>query len=168
MSGRPPIVIDRRTTLELTAEGERCLASRGNEVSAKLRGVLTLFRGVVTLGEVLDQAGSTRTWMENCIIELLEAALIRVVSPSQQAANGAVARAKIELLRQLQSSGSFEATLLADELLHARTLRELAELSRDIAKRLRESDGDAVAEPFWNEAKRILVRWRDGGDAARG
>jgi hypothetical protein len=78
----------------------------------------------------------------------------------------ALARAKIELLRRLESSGSFEATLLADELLQARTLRELAERARTIAHRLRDSDGESVAEPFWSEAKQILIRVRDGGDAA--
>jgi hypothetical protein len=168
MSGRPPIVIGRGTPLALTPEGERCLASRANEIPAKLRGVLTLFRGVVTLGEVLDQAGSTRTWMEKCVVELLEAELIRIANATTQSTPYAVAHAKIELLRRLQSSGSFEATLLADDLLDARTLRELAERSRIIAMRLRESDGDAIADPFWDQAKRILIHWRDGGHAARG
>jgi hypothetical protein len=164
MSGRPPIVIDRRTLLELTAAGETALGGAASDVPAQVRGVLRLFRGLVTLGKVLDQAGSTRAWMEKCIVELLEARLIRIAPPRP---GDAVARAKIELLRRLEASGSFEATLLADDLLHARTLRELAERARVISFRLRESDGDSVADPFWIEAKQILIRWRDG-DASRG
>ena len=168
MSGRPPIVIDRRTLLELTPEGERALLSRGNEVSTKVRGVLSMFDNVVSLGAVLDEAGSTRSWMQRCVVQLLEEGLVRVAAPVQACPAAAVARAKIELLRRLEASGSFEASLLADDLLHARTLRELAERARAIALRLRESDGDSVAEPFWNEAKAILLHWRDGGHATRG
>jgi hypothetical protein len=169
MSGRPPIVLDRRTLLELTPEGERALVSRGNEVGTKVRSVLALFDRPVTLGAVLDEAGSTRNWMQQCIVRLLEDGLIRIATPDAQPCPAlAVARAKIELLRRLEASGSFEASLLADELLGARTLRELAERSRAIALRLRESDGDSVADPFWNEAKAILLRSRDGGHATRG
>ena len=163
MSGRQPIVIDRRTQLELTPEGESALQSRGNEVSTKVRGVLSLFHGVVTLGAILEEAGSTRTWMQRCVIQLLESGLVRVaMGTAPQCPALAVARAKIELLRRLQASGSFEASLLADDLLDARSLRELAERARMITLRLRESDGESVAEPFWNEAKEILLRWRDG------
>jgi hypothetical protein len=72
-----------------------------------------------------------------------------------------VARAKIELLRRLEMSGSAEATLLADELLDARSLHELAARARDISLRLAESDGRKLAETFWEQAKGILVRWRD-------
>ncbi len=90
------------------------------------------------------------------------------MSERQLPAAHAVARAKIELLQRLESTGSFEAKLLADELLGARTLRDLAERARDIASQLRVSDGNAVADPFWNEAKQVLIRWRDGGDATRG
>lgn len=77
----------------------------------------------------------------------------------------ALSRAKIELLRRLQASGSFEASLLSDDLLDCATLRDLAERARLIAHQLRETEGPAVAEPFWSEAKEILLRWRDGHHA---
>ena len=80
----------------------------------------------------------------------------------------AVARAKIELLRRLEASGSFEAVLVADDLLHARTLKELAERAHTITQHLRACEGDDIADSFWGEAKQILMRWRDGGhDAGR-
>jgi hypothetical protein len=78
-----------------------------------------------------------------------------------------VAGAKIQLLQRLEASGSSEAMLLADELLDARTLRELAERARDIAQRLQDADGRKVAETFWETAKAILLRWRDRPTAGR-
>jgi hypothetical protein len=72
-----------------------------------------------------------------------------------------LAGAKIQLLQSLEASGSSEATLMADELLDARTLHELAARARDISLRLRESDGRKLAETFWSQAKEILTRWRD-------
>jgi hypothetical protein len=78
-----------------------------------------------------------------------------------------VAGAKIQLLKRLEASGSSEAMLLADELLDARTLRQLAERARDIAVRLQQADGQGVAEAFWEHAKSILVRWRDLSTAGR-
>ena len=72
-----------------------------------------------------------------------------------------VASAKIELLKRLEASGSTEATLLADELLDARTLHELAARARAITFSLAQSDGRKVSETFWEHAKRILLRWRD-------
>ena len=80
----------------------------------------------------------------------------------------ALSRAKIELLRALQARGSFEASLLSDDLLDCGTLRDLAERARVIALQLRDTEGTSVADPFWNEAKAILLRWRDGGHATRG
>ena len=70
--------------------------------------------------------------------------------------------AKIQLLEWLEKSGSCEAIFLADELLEARTLRELAERVHGIAMRLQEVDGHRIADPFWAGAKEILLRWRDG------
>ena len=78
-----------------------------------------------------------------------------------------VAGAKIQLLQRLEASGSSEAMLLADELLDARTLRELAQRARDIAVRLQEADGGRIAEAFWENAKAILLRWRDLSTAGR-
>ena len=76
-----------------------------------------------------------------------------------------VAGAKIQLVKWINSSGSSEAMLCADELLEARTLRELAERARRIALRMQEVDGVRMADCFWNAAKDILVRCRDLGAA---
>jgi hypothetical protein len=72
-----------------------------------------------------------------------------------------VAGAKIQLLRRLEESGSCEAVLLAEELLEARTLKDLAHRAHGIAIRLRETDGAPCAEAFWNASKAVLLRWRD-------
>jgi hypothetical protein len=169
MSGREPIVICRSTRLERTSEGTRCMSAR--EVAPWMRGALSLFNGVVTLGAVLDKAGAQSGGMAETVLELLDAELVRIAEPEPAPQEPlrvppvmpqAVARAKIELLRRLEASGSFDAVLLADELLEARTLKDLAERSRAITLRLRETDGEQVAQPFWNDAKQILLRWRDG------
>ena len=76
-----------------------------------------------------------------------------------------VAGAKIQLMKWIKTSGSSEAMLCADELLDARTLRELAERARGIALRMQEVDGRPMADCFWEAAKNILVRWRDLGTA---
>ena len=73
----------------------------------------------------------------------------------------AVPGAKIQLLDWLKASGSWEAILLSDELLEARTLRELAERAHDIVLRLQEVNEWHVAASFWEAAKDILIRWRD-------
>lgn len=73
----------------------------------------------------------------------------------------AVPRAKIQLLDWLKASGSWEAVLLSDELLDARTLRELAVRAHTIVLRLQEVNEWRVAGTFWEAAKDILVRWRD-------
>ena len=78
-----------------------------------------------------------------------------------------VAGAKIQLMKWIESSGSTEAMLCADELLEARTLRELAERAREIALRMQEIDGRRLAECFWDAAKRILVQCRDVGAPQR-
>ena len=69
--------------------------------------------------------------------------------------------AKIQLLDWLKASGSWEAELLSDELLDARTFRELAERAHAIVLRLQEVNEWKVAGAFWEAAKDIMVRWRD-------
>ena len=72
-----------------------------------------------------------------------------------------VAAAKISLLKCVDATGSCEATLLAEELLDARTLRELAMRAREIAYRLREVDGERVSATFWRDAKAVLLECRE-------
>ncbi len=90
-------------------------------------------------------------------------AAARVRESSAEPAHGMtpVAGAKIQLLRRLEASGSCEAVFLAEDLLQARTLKDLAQLAHEIATKLQEVDGPRCADAFWNEAKQILLRWRD-------
>lgn len=75
----------------------------------------------------------------------------------------ALPSAKIQLLDWLKASGSWEAMLLSDELLDARTFRELAERAHAIVLRLQEVNEWRVAGAFWEAAKDIMVRWREAG-----
>jgi hypothetical protein len=150
--------------LQRTPEGTRQLSVREVALSPKLRSVLFLVDGRLTAGDLLGRAGSMKNILEGQITTLLEMGLVAV--------NGAkpelppVAGAKIQLLKKLEATGSCEATLLADELLDARTLRELAMRAREIAYRLRDVDSNAIAENFWREAKAILVACRDSASGA--
>ncbi|HUP29010.1 MAG TPA: hypothetical protein VM122_02465 [Usitatibacter sp.] len=78
-----------------------------------------------------------------------------------------VAGAKIELLRCVEATGSCGSSLLAEELLDARTLRELAMRAREIAYQLQEMHGDRMANRFWNDAKAILLVWRGQSEGER-
>ncbi|MEP7068109.1 MAG: hypothetical protein ABI789_02665 [Usitatibacter sp.] len=145
-----------------TAEGTRRMSTRDTDLSSKLRSVLFLITGRATVAELLDGAGNMRDILEGQVATLIEMDLVEAVSTSPPPPElPPVAGAKIELLKRLEASGSCEAALLADELLDARTLRELAVRAREIAYRLRDVDGNAIAEKFWAEAKKILVAWRD-------
>jgi hypothetical protein len=73
----------------------------------------------------------------------------------------ALPRAKIQMLDWLKSSGSGEALLLSDELLDARTFRDLATRAHTIVLRLQEANEWRVAGAFWEAAKDIVVRWRE-------
>jgi hypothetical protein len=153
--------------LRRTAEGTRQMSARDSDLSPKLRSVLFLVTGRSTVAEALENAGALRNILQGQLITLIEMGLIEAAGavPAASSAGAGelppVAGAKIELLRRLEASGSCEAALLADELLDARTLRELAVRAREIAYRLRDVDGNAIAERFWSEAKQVLVACRD-------
>ncbi len=153
-----PIRLARADVLARTDEGTRSLAARETDLAPQLRAVLFRVTGRCTVGEMLDGAGSLANVLEGQVATLMEMGLVELV---KAAPVPAVAGAKIDLLKRLEASGSCEAALLADELLDARTLRELAMRAREIAYRLRDVDGNAIAEGFWSEAKKILVSWRD-------
>lgn len=162
-----PLRLDPADVLRRTAEGTRQMGARDSHLSPRLRSVLFLVTGRATVAETLDGAGALRNILQGQITVLIEMGLVEAVGTARAAPPAGpvelppVAGAKIELLRRLEASGSCEAALLADELLDARSLRELALRSREIAYRLRDADGSAIAESFWHEAKRILVAWRD-------
>ncbi|HST01952.1 MAG TPA: hypothetical protein VLJ84_09840 [Usitatibacter sp.] len=81
--------------------------------------------------------------------------------------SSALPSAKLQLLDWLEASGSWEAMLLSDELLDARTFRELAERAHGIVVRLQEVNEWKVAGAFWEAAKDIVSRWRDAAIASR-
>jgi hypothetical protein len=156
-----PLRLHADDLLKRTAEGTRQMSARDSDLSPRLRSVLFLVTGRSTVAETLESAGSMRNVLQGQVTTLIEMGLVEVASAAVRGELPPVAGAKIELLRRLEASGSSEAALLADELLDASTLRELALRARDIAYRLRDADGQATAESFWNEAKRILVASRD-------
>ena len=168
-----PLRLGRGDVLTRTPEGTRHMSARADDLSQNLRSVLFLVSSRPTVGELLDRAGTLKNVLEGQITTLIEMGLIEVVNhsaaPAAAPASDAylppelppVAGAKIELLKRLEASGSCETSLLAEELLEARTLRELAMRARDIAYRLRDVDGNAIAEKFWNDSKKVLVAWRD-------
>ena len=167
-----PLRLGRGDVLTRTPEGTRHMSARADDLSQNLRSVLFLVSSRPTVGELLDRAGALKNVLEGQVTTLIEMGLVEVVdntAPRTPPASGGylppelppVAGAKIELLKRLEASGSCEATLLAEELLEARTLRELAVRAREIAYRLRDVDGNAIAEGFWAEAKKILIAWRD-------
>jgi hypothetical protein len=172
--------LDRYRFLARTREGAWQVSAPPDNLAPNLRAMLVQASGRVTVGEILDRAGAMSNIVEGQITTLIEMGLVELArAPAEQpAASGTVsekplemqpvAGAKIELLKQLEASGSCEAALLADDLLDARTLRELALRTREIAYRLRDVDGNAIAEAFWNQAKKILLARRDlAASAAR-
>jgi hypothetical protein len=160
-----PMRLARADVLRRTPEGTRQLSARDDDLSPKLRAVLFLVNGRLAVGEILDRADGMKSILEGQIQTLIEMGLVEVAGTQAnvdaKAEMPTVAGARIQLLKRLEASGSCEATLLAEELLDARTLRELAMRSREIAYRLRDVDSNAIAERFWNEAKAILVACRD-------
>jgi hypothetical protein len=165
--------LDRYRFLARTPEGAWQVNALSDDLAPDLRTMLLRANGNATIGEILDRAGTMSNVLEGQITTLIEMGLVELArAPAEQPAAGAtafekprelqpVASAKIELLKQLEASGSCEAALLADELLDARTLRELAIRAREIAYRLRDADGNAIAEAFWGQAKKILLARRD-------
>jgi hypothetical protein len=170
--------LDRFRFLARTPQGAWQVGAPRDDLAPDLRAMLVLAGGRVTVGEILGRAGSMSNVVEGQITTLIEMGLVELArAPAVQPAAGGtasekprelqpVAGAKIELLKQLEASGSCEATLLADDLLDARTLRELAMRAREIAYRLRDADGNAIAEAFWNQAKKILLARRDHAASA--
>jgi hypothetical protein len=159
-----PLTLHPHALLRRTAEGTRQMSARDSDLSPRMRSVLFLVTGRSSVAETLQGAGGMRNMLQGQIITLMEMGLVETAGATPTDVPGEpapVAGARIELLRRLQASGSSEASLLADELRDARTLRELALGSREIAYRLRDAHGNAIAESFWNEAKRILIASRD-------
>lgn len=68
--------------------------------------------------------------------------------------------AKIQLLEWLKGCGSWEALLLSDDLLEARTLQELAERAHGIVLQLQDVNEGILAGSFWEAAKDIITRCR--------
>lgn len=172
--------LDRYRFLARTREGAWQVSTASDDLAPNLRAMLVQASGRITVGEILDRAGVMSNVLEGQMTTLIEMGLVELArAPAEQPAADAivsekplelqpVAGAKIELLKQLEASGSCEAALLADDLLDARTLRELALRAREIAYRLRDVDGNAIAEAFWSQAKKILVARRDlAASAAR-
>ena len=163
------------SVLVRTALGTLRMRKRSGDLSPKLRSVLFLVSGEVTLGELLDRAGALGPLLESQIRSLCDMGLVAIanaeaaapVEPPKRPAAAPlkhldlppVAAAKISLLERLEACGCGE--IEREDLLGARTLRELAERSRAVAIRLQDAGRLAAGEEFWSRAKEILVATRD-------
>jgi hypothetical protein len=117
--------LDRFRFLARTPDGAWQVSAPSDDLAPDLRAILFLAGGRVTVGEILDRAGSMGNVLEGQITTLIEMGLIELArAPAVQPAAVAtvfenpcelhpVAGAKIELLKQLEASGSCEAALLA-------------------------------------------------------
>ena len=160
--------------LTRTREGTLKMRARSPQVSPKLRSVLFLVSGQQSYGQLLDRAGGLRGVLDAQIRALIEMGLIEVHregarredGPSQGGALPAVAAAKIELLKRIEAAAGKDADRFAAGLLAARTLRDLAERSKEVALMLQASAGAGVGDAFWTQAKEILLTWRDHASQA--
>ena len=161
------------SVLTRTREGTLKMRARSPQVSPKLRSVLFLISGLQSYRELLERAGGLRGVLDAQIHALLEMGLIevhregaRLDDSPPQGALPAVAAAKIELLKRIEAAAGKDADRFAAGLLAARTLRDLAERSKEVALMLQASAGSAVADAFWTQAKEILLTWRDHASQA--
>src|SRR5205823_781815 len=77
-----------------------------------------------------------------------------------------VSRAKRDILERLCAHGGARISMLVDQLLSARTLRELAERALSVSMDMEAVVGHDAAHEFWLRAKTILLLSRD--NASRG
>ena len=178
----PSNLLHYDSQLTRTEVGTAKMRARSSDITPKLRSVLFLIDGNLTFGRLLERAGSLRDLLESQIRQLIEKELISVVDPT---GNGRKANvdsattpvspghrakaqdlppliaAKMQLMLRLESTRSEEIDLLGDEILEAKTLRDLAFTAKSVTNRLAMSVGVERSQQFWKDAKEILRAWRD-------
>lgn len=79
----------------------------------------------------------------------------------------ALPHARTELLDWLRKNGPRNTISVRDDLLAARTLRELADRAQSVVLALQDLKEWHAAASFWEAAKDILVRWQDFAERSR-
>ncbi len=171
------------SVLQRTVAGATAMREHTASVAPKLRAVLFLIDGSATLGDLLDRAGSLAKLLEQQVEELVRLGLAEVIQP---AGNGhgrdlrigeattpyaknkdkpqdlhPLVAAKMQLLLRLEGLPSSDIDSLGAELLEAKTLRDLAIVARTVTNKLALSVGVERSQAFWEDAKTIIMAWRE-------
>lgn len=167
--------------LHRTPAGNGAIAERSAKIPSKLRAVLFLVDGSTTLGELLDRAGSLSSLLRTQIEELVRLGLIEVVHPAGGGRDLRVGEAttrytkskakpqdlhplvaaKMQLMSLLESMPSPDIERLGADILEAKTLRDLAIVARTVTNALALSVGIERSQVFWEDAKTIIMAWRE-------
>jgi hypothetical protein len=167
--------------LQRTAAGGAAIAERSANIPSKLRAVLFLIDGSATLGDLLDRAGSLSNLLQTQIEELVRLELIEVVPPAGTGRDLRVGEAttpytknqakpqdlhplvaaKLQLMSRLESMPSPDIEQLGADILEAKTLRDLAIVARTVTNELALSVGIERSQVFWEDAKTIIMAWRE-------
>lgn len=121
------------SVLQRTAEGTLAISERTPLLASKLRAVLFLIDGNVSVGDLLDRAGSLSTLLAQQLEELV----------------------------RLESIPSPDVDRLGADILEAKTLRDLAIVARTVTNELALSVGIERSQLFWEDAKTIIMAWRE-------
>lgn len=168
------------TVLVRTDLGSVAMRDRTSDLKPKLRAVLFLIDGESSLGKLLDNAGTLHNLLLTQLDELLARDLIRPASTegisvydatetrpvgdrghTRPADLSPLMAAKMQLLNRLEMLAGSESDLLGAELLDARNLSELANNAKLVSIGLEPIIGVEAAQGWWNDAKAILLAWRD-------
>ena len=167
--------------LQRTSAGVTAMREHTVPVAPKLRAVLFLIDGSTTLGDLLDRAGSLAKLLEQQVEELVRLGLAEVIPPAGQGRDLRVGEAttpyaknkekpqdlhplvaaKMQLMLRLEGLPTPDIDALGAELLEAKTLRDLAIVARIVTNKLAMSVGIERSQVFWEDAKTIIMAWRE-------
>jgi hypothetical protein len=169
------------SVLQRTTAGATAISERRPEIASKLRAVLFLIDGSATLGDLLDRAGSLSTLLEQQVEELVRLGLVEALPPTGSGRDLRIGEAttpyaktkekpqdlhplvaaKMQLMLRLESIPSPDVDRLGAEILEAKTLRDLAIVARTVTNELAMSVGIERSQMFWEDAKTIIMAWRE-------
>jgi hypothetical protein len=164
-----------------TDTGMVAMRDHASDLKPKLRAVLFLIDGRSTVGELLERAGTLHNILLEQLDELLRMEHIRAVDQfgANKRFDGAATRpvgsgskpraadlsplmaAKMQLLNRLERLAGTEADYMGAELISAQTLGELAINAKLVSVALEPVVGAELSRLWWEDAKLILVAWRD-------
>lgn len=164
-----------------TDTGVAAMRDHASDLKPKLRAVLFLVDGRSTLGELLERAGTLHNILMDQLDELLRLEHVRALdrpgssirfdtADTRPIGSGSKGRpadlsplmaAKMQLLNRLERIATIDADYLGAELISAQTLGELAVSAKLVSVALEGVVGPDLARLWWDDAKLILVTWRD-------